>query len=194
MTRKSIQRNIKALEGTLRANRNRLTPTKQKVRDVTELYEDRKIAQVSTASKMINELVTATTKKDKEPARANYEKLVERHESKKPLGERMEASKKENTEKRKRTAQRTYSLEVMFFTYGDEKKNKMKPSFRDSSGNPLYPFFTEPKVANVKTTKDIEEEVRKRIIKKDDRDKFNKIVRILEQDKDMLGLLGTFMG
>ena len=70
----------------------------------------------------------------------------------------------------------------------------MKPSFRDSSGNPLYPFFTEPKVANVKTTKDIEEEVRKRTIKKDDRDKFNKIVRILEQDKDMLGLLGTFMG
>ena len=100
MTRKSIQRNIKALEGTLRANRNRLTPTtKQKVRDVIELYEDRKIAQVSTASKMINELVTATTKKDKERARANYEKLVERHESKKPLGERMEASKKENTEK-----------------------------------------------------------------------------------------------
>ena len=78
----------------------------------------------------------------------------------------MEASKKENTEKRKRTAQRTYSLEVMFFTYGDEKKNKMKPSFRDSSGNPPCPFCTEPKVANVKTTKDIEEEVRKRIIKK----------------------------
>ena len=83
MTRKSIQRNIKALEGTLRANRNRLTPTTmQKVRDVIELYEDRKIAQVSTASRMINELVTATTKKDKERARANYEKLVERHESK----------------------------------------------------------------------------------------------------------------
>ena len=195
MTRKSIQRNIKALEGTLRANRNRLTPTtKQKVRDVIELYEDRKIAQVSTASKMINELVTATTKKDKERARANYEKLMESHESKKPLGERMEASKKENTERRKRTAQRTYSLEVMFFTYGDEKKNKMKPSFRDSRGDPLYPLFTVPKVANVKTTKDIEEEVRKRIIKKDDRDKFNKIVRVLEQDKDMLGLLGTFMG
>ena len=154
---------------------------------------------------MINELVTATTKKDKERARANYEKLVERHESKKPLGERMEASKKDNTEKgtlrqkpreafATRTTKRTYSLEVMSFTYGDEKKNKMKPSFRDSSGKPLYPFFTEPKVANVKTTKDIEEEVRKRIIKKDDRDKFNKIVRILEQDKDMLGLLGTFMG
>ena len=119
MTRKSIERNIKALEGTLRANGNRLTPTtKQKIRDVIELYEDRKIAQVSTASKMINELVTATTKKDKEQARANYEKLVERHESKKPLGERMEASKKENTEKRKRTTKRTYSIEVMFFTYG----------------------------------------------------------------------------
>ena len=194
MTRKSIQRNIQALEGTLRVNRNRLTPTtKQKVRDVIELYEDRKIAQVSTASKMINELVTATTKKDKERARANYEKLVEKHESKKPLGERMEASKKENTEKRKRTAQRTYSLEVMFFSY-EREKNRMKASFRDSRGDPLYPFFTEPKVANVKTTKDIEEEVRKRIIKKDDRDKFNKIVRVLEQDKDMLGLLGTFMG
>ena len=89
----------------------------------------------------------------------------------------MEASKKENTEKgtlrqkpreafATRTTKRTYSLEVMFFTYGDEKKNKMKPSFRDSRGKPLYPFFTEPKVANVKTTKDIEEEVRKRIIKK----------------------------
>ena len=194
MTRKSIQRNIKALEGTLRANRNRLTPTtKQKVRDVIELYEDRKIAQVSTASKMINELVTATTKKDKERARTNYEKLMESHESKKPLGERMEASKKENTEKRKRTAQRTYSLEVMFFTYGDEKKNKMKPSFRDSSGKPLYPFKTEPIVANVKTTKDIEEEVRKRIIKKDDQTKFFKMVRLLRQDEDVNGLIEMFL-
>ena len=49
------------------------------------------------------------------------------------------------------------------------------------------------KVANVKTTKDIEEDVRKRTTKKDDIHKFYRIVNILEQDKDMLGILGTFM-
>ena len=68
--------------------------TKQKVRDVIELCEDRKIAQVSTASKMINELVTATTQKDKEQARANYEKLIKKHESKKPLGKEWKPEKR----------------------------------------------------------------------------------------------------
>ena len=194
MTRKSIQRNINALEGTLRANRSRLsTITKQIIRDVIELYQDRKIAQVSTASKMINELITATTKKEKEKAMTKYEKLMIKHTELKPLTERMEASKKEKKEKRKRTAIRTYSLEVMFFSYGKEK-NKMKPSFRDNSGTPMYPFFTEPKTVNVKTTKDIEEDVRKKIIREDDRDKFNKIIDILSQDFEMKEVINRFIG
>ena len=160
MTGKTVQRNIKALEGTLKANRSTtITMSKQKARDAIDLYNQRKIALASTSSKMINDLITATTKKNKQKARANHEKLVENHESRKPLGERMEASKKENTENRKGTMKRTYSIEVMFFTY----PNGMRTAAKNC------PLRTQEKVTNAKATIETEEQARKKIIRDEER-------------------------
>ena len=97
MTSKAIKRNIDGLENRLSNNRNRLTiMTKGKIRDVIQLYKDRRISQYTTASNMINELIRAKTREDKERATTKYESMMERYEERAPLNERMKQSRREN--------------------------------------------------------------------------------------------------
>ena len=58
-----------------------------KINKVTDLYEDRKIVQLSTAQNLINNISTNNPKK-RAKALEEYEKKVEKYETSKPAGER----------------------------------------------------------------------------------------------------------
>ena len=195
MTTKPIRRNINALESIFGANRNRAShENKNRVRTIIDLYTDCKISQVSTAINAITQLLMATTPSDKTKTIKQYDRLIEKHEEKQPLAQRMERSKKENTERRIRNTKKTYSIEVLFYTYGKDTESKTKPAFKDNSGRYLYLLNKEELRANIKATKAIEDEVKKRIIRDDNRDLFYKMIDILSQDDDIAEYRNTFMG
>ena len=59
MTSKAIKRNTNALRTILRANQNRVSnATNTKIKNIIELYEDRKISQFTTALNTITRLTT----------------------------------------------------------------------------------------------------------------------------------------
>ena len=186
MTSKAIKRNIDGLENRLSNNRNRLTiMTKGKIRDVIQLYKDRRISQYTTASNMINELIRAKTREDKERATTKYESMMERYEERAPLNERMKQSRRENIQAGERNKKRNYALELRFYTMNPNQSGGMKKSFYDSQRNPYYPMTKENVYAHIKATKYIEEQVRKRIFKNEDKRTFNKVIDLLIQDDEM---------
>ena len=186
MTSKAIKRNIDGLENRLSNNRNRLTiMTKGKIRDVIQLYKDRRISQYTTASNMINELIRAKTREDKERATTKYESMMERYEERAPLNERMKQSRRENIQAGERNKKRNYALELRFFIKNPNQSGGMKKSFYDSQRNPYYPMTKDNVYAHIKATKYIEEQVRKRIFKNEDKRTFNKIIDLLIQDDEM---------
>ena len=66
---KAIQRNITALEAVYDNYKRRFNKaTKEKVRNIIDLYSERKIAQFTTADNLIRKFITAKTAKDKEKA------------------------------------------------------------------------------------------------------------------------------
>ena len=66
---KVIQRNITALEAVYDNHKRRFNKaTKEKVRNIIDLYSERKIAQFTTADNLIRKFITAKTTKDKEKA------------------------------------------------------------------------------------------------------------------------------
>ena len=140
MTSKAIKRNIDGLENRLSNNRNRLTiMTKGKIRDVIQLYKDRRISQYTTASNMINELIRAKTREDKEKATTKYENMMERYEERAPLNERMKQSRRENIQAGDRNKKRNCALELRFFTMNPNQSGGMKKRFYDSQRNPILP-------------------------------------------------------
>ena len=186
MTSKAIKRNIDGLENRLSNNRNRLTiMTKGKIRDVIQLYKDRRISQYTTASNMINELIRAKTREDKERATTKYESMMERYEERAPLNERMKQSRRENIQAGERNKKRNYALELRFFTMNPNQSGGMKKSFYDSQRNPYYPMTKDNVYAHIKATKYIEEQVKKAIFKNEDKRTFNKVIDLLIQDDEM---------
>ena len=183
MTSKAIKRNTNALRTILRANQNRVSnATNTKIKNIIELYEDRKISQFTTALNTITRLTTARGKTERDKAKAEYEKVAEKHQDRKPLNERMEVSKKENVERKRRETKKEYSLEVFFYSATRPADSARKPAFKSRNGTPLYIMFLYPMIFSVKTPKTIEDEVGKRIIAQDDRELFKKIRRILSED------------
>ena len=59
-----------------------------KVNKVTDLYEDRKIVQLSTAQNLINDISTNNAKK-REKALEKYDKAIDKYDTAQPAGERM---------------------------------------------------------------------------------------------------------
>ena len=107
---KTIQRGVKALETVYdfyKGSVNRATKTK--IRNIISLYDDRKIAQFTTADKLIRTFINAKTDQQQQKANDQYNKVNEKHKEKKPLGERMQRAKRDNklTEIRKRLTQKT---------------------------------------------------------------------------------------
>ena len=93
--------------------------TKEKVRNIIDLYSERKIAQFTTADNLIRKFITAKTPKDKEKAEKEYNKIYDKHKGKPSLGERMEESKQENkrTGRTNPRKKHDYSTAVAFFRY-----------------------------------------------------------------------------
>ena len=152
---KTIQRGVKALETVYDFYKGRLNrATKTKINNIIGLYGDRKIAQFTTADKLIRNFINAKTDQQKQKASDQYNKVYDKHTEKKPLGERMQTAKGDNklTEIRRRLTQKTavqriqkrvraeqskeahaYSVDLMFFKF-KLPKDTIKASFKDSKG------------------------------------------------------------
>ena len=195
MTSKAIKRNTNALRTILRANQNRVSnATNTKIKNIIELYEDRKISQFTTALNTITRLTTARGKTERDKAKAEYEKVAEKHQDRKPLNERMKVSRKENVERKRRETKKEYSLEVFFYSATRPADSVRKPAFKSRNGTPLYIMFLYPMIFSVKTPKTIEDEVGKRIIAQDDRELFKKIRRILSEDEKAEDFYNSYDG
>ena len=195
MTDRTIPRpignNIEGLETRLYNNRSKLTTsTRGKIRDVIQLYKDRRIAQFETASNMVNELIRARTDKDKQKANTKYQNMMEQYEERQPLNERMRQSRQENIQTGAKK-ENNYALELHFFTTHSWQSGGFKVAFYDSQRNRYYPTTRNKLYARVKTTKYIEEQVKKRINRSDDLRTFKKVVKILSEDDDIATYLHT---
>ena len=89
MMKKNIQKNINILNSIRDRNRSRVpTSILQKINRIIDLYEDRKITQLTTAENLIKGIAT-NNEKQKAKGMKQYEKAVEKYESATPAGERM---------------------------------------------------------------------------------------------------------
>lgn len=86
---KSIKTNIQILKN-LRDSKVGKVPAsiQSKINKVTDLSEDRKIVQLSTAQNLINDISTNNTKK-REKALKKYDTAIEKYDTAQPAGERM---------------------------------------------------------------------------------------------------------
>ena len=182
---KNIKRNTRALQTTYDNHKNRLTQgTREKIQNLINFYEDRKIAQFTTADNLIRQFITAKTDKQKAKANTAYDKIHDKHQDKEPLGRRMREAKKEN---KKRNTSNTYSVDALFYRLKDEKREKeLKTAFKDSKGRPYVILWKDPKTLNVKSTNYIEDIVRKRIFRteKDTARLFIKLFQTLQTDRE----------
>ena len=177
---KPIRRNLKGLEDLLENNRSKLTTsTKGKIRDVIQLYRDRRISQWTTALNMVLQFIRARTDKDKRKANTRYENLMEQYEERQPLNERMRQSRQDNIQTGAKK-ENNYALELHFFTTSPHQSGGMRIGFYDSQRNAYYPTTRTKLYAHVKTTKYIEEQVKKRINTVD----YKKIFRECNKDPD----------
>ena len=193
---KAIQRNITALEAVYDNYKRRFNKaTKEKIRNIIDLYSERKIAQFTTADNLIRKFITAKTAKDKEKAETEYNKNYDKHKDKPSLGERMEETKKENvrTGKTNPSKKITYSIKVAFFKYKVEGETR-KTSFYDKAGRPLVPVYggseDMKRTANIKTTSYVENLVGRKVFKVYDKRLFVKLLLDLRRDPSIQEYLG----
>ena len=89
MTKKSIRNNIQILKNLRDSKVGRVPASIQsKINKLTDLYEQRKIVQLSTTQNLINDISTNNTKK-REKALNKYDKAIEKYDTAQPAGERM---------------------------------------------------------------------------------------------------------
>ena len=89
MTKKSIRNNIQILKNLRDSKVGRVPASIQsKINKLTDLYEQRKIVQLSTAQNLINDISTNNTKK-REKALNKYDTAIEKYDTAQPAGERM---------------------------------------------------------------------------------------------------------
>ena len=93
---KNIKRNTKALQTTYDNYENRLNQTtRDKIQNLINFYEDRKIAQITTADTLIRQFITAKTDEQKANANKAYDKIRDKYQDTDPLRERMQKAKEE---------------------------------------------------------------------------------------------------
>ena len=184
---KNIKRNTRALQTTYDNYKNRLSqPVRTKIQNLINFYEDRKIAQFTTADNLIRRFITAKTDKQKTKANNAYDKIHDKHHDKEPLGERMQKAKEENKRNPKKGTH-IYSVDALFYRLKDEKKEKeLKTAFKDSKGRPYVILWKDPKTFNVKSSNYIEDLVRKRIFRteRDTAKLFFKLYETLQTDSE----------
>ena len=89
MTKKAIKRNIDTLRNLRDSKIGKVPNTiQEKINNITDLYIDRKITQVATAERLINNIAT-NNQKQKAKGLKEYDKVIEKYETAQPAGERM---------------------------------------------------------------------------------------------------------
>ena len=92
MTTKNIRKNINFLRALRDRHTGRVpTSIQQKINNVVDLYEDRRISQLTTAENLINGIAT-NNQKQRTKGLKQYEKAIEKYESATPITERMKAT------------------------------------------------------------------------------------------------------
>ena len=180
----------------------------QKINNVVDLYEDRKITQKSTADKLIDGLVSKNEKKRTKGIR-EYEKAVEKFENKERVSEKQEEALKKAREgkkekkavgiirriKEKASIQRltgeakamfkdrkAYSIKYMAFS--TERMEKGKQGIK-INGKMYYPLLNPViRTANVKANKFIETLVKRKFTLEDDKALFRRLMMILRTDDE----------
>ena len=210
MTKKSILRNLQNLKNDReRARRKVSTATLQKINNVIDLCEDRKITQHTTAEKLIKGL-TSTNEKAKAKGVKEYEKAVEKAENKERVSERQEkALEKARTTKKLNKAsdddkrrlgkisdvskgafknRKSYSIKYMLFT----KEPKGQSGGFTLNGVKYSPLLVRPavRVANVKANEFIETIVKRKITKLLDRPLYKKVMMIMKTDTEFQRIMG----
>ena len=121
---KALKYHIRFLEGMI--NRSKQS-VKDKVKQLTDLYKDRKISNFTTAANMIDKLRAITPKTEKRIFK-QYDKLISKYENNEPLNVRMQKAKELKAQKtsavskiqaayrRKKKGQKTYLVSVLLFS------------------------------------------------------------------------------
>ena len=98
--KKSIRTNVQILRNLRDSKVGKVPASIQaKINKITDLYEDRKIVQKSTAQNLINDISTNNTRK-REKALEKYDKAIEKYDTAQPAGERMAEQAKKAREAR----------------------------------------------------------------------------------------------
>ena len=92
----TIKKNVQYLEASLSYAKADVKPF---IRNIIDLYKDRKIANITTAENMLLQLRTIDPWTKKKTLK-RYEKLVAKYEHKEPVHIRMKATREKNVEKK----------------------------------------------------------------------------------------------
>ena len=188
MTKKSIVRNLDILRSIRDRKRRRVNATTlEKINNVIELYEDRKISQMATAENLLNGLVEG-----KDKGMKAYEKAVAKYQEAEPIGERINvrlAVQKANEGRTRAVVKRKgklYSVKYMLFSKERGVTNKNRSFVH--KGKRYYPLLMNPmeRTGSVKSQKWIEEKVGQRIFRDDKETEkdFAKLITIMRTDQD----------
>ena len=213
MTTKNVRKNINFLRALRDRHTGRVpTSIQQKINNVVDLYEDRKITQLTTAENLINGIAT-NNQKQRTKGLKQYEKAIEKYQEQQPITERMKATAEKARQGKvvkrvrntiRRTSQasvasrltravsnnrgfgerKSYAITYMLFT-NQESEKSIRPAFR-VNGIPYFPIFAgrPPILANIKVTPFIETLVRRRITKPDEHPLFKKVMMFLKRELD----------
>ena len=193
------------------------TSSLQKINNIIDLYEDRKIVQYTTADKLIKGL-SARTEKAQVKGNKAYEKAIEKHEDKervskkqeealvkardtkvkkrveKKLSERFtpEQLKRKRKEAQKAIGQNKRRLSVQYILFSLENRSGAKKASFTYEGNKYYPLLVNPAVrmANVKADRQfMESNVKRKIARSDNKPLFKKMMLAMRSDKSFEEML-----
>ena len=123
---KTIRNNIRSLNSRI----DRLAgDTREKATELRDLYEQRKIAQFSTASTIIDGFINATTPKEKKKWDKKYDDVIQNNRINLPLNVRMKRSTVTNIVKQSKANDESWTLDVMLYREGVREGDNKKPAF-----------------------------------------------------------------
>ena len=203
----SLSKTLRNIIRSLNSRMVRLAgDTKEKATELRDLYEQRKIAQFSAASTIIDGCINATTPKEKRATKCND--VIQNNRINLPLNVRMKRSTVTNIVKQSKANDESWTLDVMLYREGVREGDNKRPSFTIKVPIPIsesvrelkyYPITKDGKerTYTVNTSTNIDEYVGKRILKINHHDLFRKFIVTLAQDpefKTTLNVMGGYVG
>ena len=186
----TIKKNVQYLEASLSYAKADVKPF---IRNIIELYKDRKIANITTAENMLLQLRTIDPWTKKRTLK-RYEKLVAKYEHKEPVHIRMKATREKNIEKvavKKNTA--AAKIQKLFKSFTKSKKitsylvdvllfgsTRAHPKQKPYKGVYLIKEWQ----LEVKAPNPFPQDIYKQLVKYDQRTEFRKGKIILDTNSD----------